>query len=267
MKKDGKNPFDIRQTQDIIFRPVKGLTRQMEPDTKEDISMAGKRGLSGWILVAAAVSSAAAVCLFMGQKEKKRQRRRQENILRPEDQYCHMTEELFDSTPHAQLYEAATANIRANLERADDKQRAIAQLTEQQGTIYVISMVEREIATGGLRAFYSHESSIYSNTAPVCFETVGLTQYAQILRQANALYENGPVGDELYHQFSKLNRQLDDLRASLSIAEWCGDYIRANREAFLDSAHELHNVTFLQDNHAVPKQEEPIRQSMAKQVR
>ncbi|CZT56540.1 DMP19 family protein [[Clostridium] leptum] len=223
--------------------------------------MAGKRGLSGWIIAAAAVSSAAAVCLFMGQKEKKRQRRRQESIMRPEDQYHRMTEELFDSTPHAQLYEAATANIRARLERADDKQRAIAQLTEQQGTIYVISVVEKEIATGGLRAFYSHESSIYSNTAPVCFETVGLTQYAQILRQANSLYENGPVGDELYHQFSKLNRQLDDLRASLSIAEWCGDYIRANREAFLDSDRQLHNVTFLQDSYASP-QEEPVKQSM-----
>lgn len=73
----------------------------------------------------------------------------------------------------------------------EELQNVFLQLTRGQRILNVIADVEQEVNNGGLSQYYSNSSGAFAPEAGPAMRAIGMTHFAEIVEEANALFPSG----------------------------------------------------------------------------
>ena len=114
--------------------------------------------------------------------------------------YKTLTPEIISKIKDEELEQAIFDNISTNMEGDKREEREIVKtLTPGQRAIYVAWIVEAEVNNGGFNQFYFNSSGQLADMSEEAFKTIGATKFADLVRQANLIY------DEIKEDLEKYN--------------------------------------------------------------
>jgi hypothetical protein len=133
--------------------------------------------------------------------------------------YKTLNPDIISKIKDEELEQAIFDNISTNMEGDKREEREIVKtLTPGQRAIYVTWIVEGEVNNGGFNQFYFNSSGQLADMGEDAFKTIGATKFADLIRQANLIYNEikedlEKHNDGTIESFSKSydNNPLNDL--------------------------------------------------------
>jgi len=102
-----------------------------------------------------------------------------------------LTADIISNIKDEQLEQTIFDNISTNMEGDKREEREIVQaLTPGQRAIYVTWIVEGEVNNGGFNQFYFNSSGQLADMSEEAFKTIGAHKFADLVRQANQIYND-----------------------------------------------------------------------------
>lgn len=162
--------------------------------------------------------------------------------------YKALTTDIIKGIKDENLEQAIIDNIQAKFERDfSNEEDVVRSLSAGQQAIYVTWILEAEVNNGGFNQFYFNSSGQLADLGENAFKTIGAIQFADLVRQANTIYDETKADLEKYNDgtiesFSKSYDQnplndLDDKFYKLYEAEPLSQikvkYIRDNVNEFV----------------------------------
>ena len=147
-----------------------------------------------------------------------------------------LTSEIITSLKDEELEQTVFDNIAQSF-AADTREtkEKIASLTPGQRAIYVTWIVEAEVTGGGLKHYYDNSGRLLKPYVNDAFQTVGATQYADIMDQAN-LVDSSIQADKQKakgNPYASLDDKFQDLISQESLDKLKVYYIRGHVVEFV----------------------------------
>lgn len=156
-----------------------------------------------------------------------------------------LTYEKLFKTPDEQLLRAVLDYIHARLRgRYDNQYQIVGRLPKVFQHVYAMMRVQTEVNNGGFDQYFYNSASEFAHEAVDGFEILGVSEYADIMRQAIRVFiRNNPDQKKFAHQgpwrssktvrdpeFEQLDAGFYKIRKNLR--ELCAAFIRKNLKQF-----------------------------------
>lgn len=163
--------------------------------------------------------------------------------------HTELTEEIINQTADEDLLQVIFDHLITKQPTNDnDELHTILSWNKSRQAIYMIWILEAEVNNGGFNQFYYNSSGAFYPYLPDALSLVGATHFAQLTKQANAIFESEHPSitqhqDGTLQGFSQsyddnplndLDDQFYDLYATEQLEQLQIEYIRENVTDFID---------------------------------